>query len=206
MKPKAFSTAAGFRAWLEQHHDSTPELMVRCYKQHAKEKGMGYFEAVDEALCFGWIDGVRRSFDGSSFIVRFSRRRQNSIWSAVNIKRASQLEQAGRMQPSGLTALRSRNEQRSRIYSFESKPVELDEAYLLNLQSNDRAWKFFMAQPPWYRRTSQFWIMSAKREETRKKRLAILITRSEQGKPIPLLDRTPQKSGSLSGKRRRKLT
>lgn len=152
---------------------------------------MGYSGALDEALCFGWIDGVRSAFDEESFSVRFTPRRARSTWSAVNIERARSLEAAGRMQPPGRAAFRARVEERSRVYSFEAKSHELDAAGERQLRANKPAWRFFSAQSPWYRRTSKFWVMSAKREETRAKRLAVLITSSEKGTAIPLLVRTP---------------
>jgi uncharacterized protein YdeI (YjbR/CyaY-like superfamily) len=157
--PMAFSAPEGFRDWLEEHHGSARELLVRCYKSHALEKGMTYPQAVDQALCFGWIDGVRRRLDGESFSVRFSPRKAGSVWSAVNVKRADVLEA---------------------------------EPYLSKLRANKRAWAFFQAQAPWYRRTASFWVMSAKQDETRLRRLQLLISCSEREKTIPALTRPPQ--------------
>jgi uncharacterized protein YdeI (YjbR/CyaY-like superfamily) len=186
-----FSSRQEFRAWLLKHHDSASELIVRCYKSASKHKGLTYAEALEEALCFGWIDGVRRAIDEESFSNRFSPRRRDSHWSAVNIKRVKELTAAGRMHAAGQAAFGRRNSSRDRRYSYETRPTELDPAMLARLKRNARAWKFFRAQSPWYQRTSSFWVMEAKREETRQRRLEELITRSAKGEPIKLLDRRP---------------
>ena len=187
---KAFRNAAAFRTWLERNHSTERELVVKLYKVHAKEKGLTYTDALDEALCFGWIDGVRRGGDDESFSIRFTPRTAKSTWSAVNIKRATELEANGRMKESGLAAFRRRSAERSGIYAYENRQTELSVEYDKRLRSNKKAWKFFEAQPPWYRRTSIYWVMSAKKEETRERRLASLIQLSAKGKPIPQLDRT----------------
>jgi uncharacterized protein YdeI (YjbR/CyaY-like superfamily) len=187
MKLKSFASSNAFRVWLKQHHGSSDELLVRCYKVHAKHRGLTYREALDEALCFGWIDGVRRSVDGDSFSTRFTPRRTKSKWSAVNIRRAQQLEVEGRMHQSGQTAFRARDRSNSRRYSFEEKPSTLDRAGEKQFRRNRTAWKFFQAQAPWYRRTSIFWVMDAKREETRARRLAALIAACTRGEPVPPL-------------------
>jgi uncharacterized protein YdeI (YjbR/CyaY-like superfamily) len=187
--PTVFRTPGAFRAWLARHHGSATELVVRCYKVHAKARGITYAQALDEALCAGWIDGVRRSVDADSFSVRFTPRRAKSIWSAVNIKRAGELEAAGRMRPPGLAAFRARTEGHSRRYSFEAPPLELPAGFTRRLRANRRAHAYFESQPPWYRRTSTFWVMSAKREETRERRLEMLIACSEKNTPIPPLRR-----------------
>jgi uncharacterized protein YdeI (YjbR/CyaY-like superfamily) len=194
--PIAFRTPAAFRAWMARHHGSATELVVRCYKVHAKAKGITYAQALDEALCAGWIDGVRRSIDDDSFSVRFTPRRAKSIWSAVNIKRAGELEAAGRMRPSGLEAFRARTGDNSRRYSFESRAMDLGPAYAKRLRANKRAQVYLESQPPWYRRTSTFWVMSAKREETRERRLEVLIACSEKGTPIPPLRRPAPRPSS----------
>jgi uncharacterized protein YdeI (YjbR/CyaY-like superfamily) len=187
---KAFRDAAAFRKWLEANHASERELVVKLYKVHAKEKGMTYAQALDEALCFGWIDGVRRGGDEESFSIRFTPRTARSTWSAVNIKRATELDAAGRMHESGLTAFRKRSAERSGIYAYENRQTELTLDYAKKLRSNKTAWKFFESQPPWYRRTAIYWVMSAKKEETRERRLASLIEVSAKAKPLPQLDRT----------------
>jgi len=190
-RPVAFRAAADFRAWLARHHASETELVVRLFKVHAAARGMTYKGALDEALCFGWIDGVRRSLDDDSFSIRFTPRRARSIWSAVNIRRVGELEAEGRMRPPGQAAFRARTEERSRLYSFESKPVELAAPYARKFRARKRAWAYFKSRPPWYRRTSQFWVMSAKQEETRERRLEVLIACSDRQTTIPLLTRTP---------------
>ena len=186
-RPVAFATAAAFRAWLAKHHASSKELFVRCFKTSAGHLGLGHREALDEALCFGWIDGVRRSLDAESFSVRFSPRKPRSKWSLVNIRRVGELEAAGRMRKPGLAVFRARDESDPRRYSFESKPVALDPALEKRLRANGRAWRYFQEQAPWYRRTSSFWVMSAKREETRERRLGILLDCCARGMRIPVL-------------------
>jgi uncharacterized protein YdeI (YjbR/CyaY-like superfamily) len=163
---------------------------VRLFKVHASDKGMTYSDALDEALCFGWIDGVRRGGDEDTFTIRFTPRKPKSIWSAVNIKRATELDAAGRMHASGLAAFKRRSSERSAIYAYENRQTELSPQYAKRLRSNNKAWQFFQAQAPWYRRTSIYWVMSAKREATREKRLATLAEYSAKAKPIPQLDRT----------------
>jgi uncharacterized protein YdeI (YjbR/CyaY-like superfamily) len=184
-----FASRQEFREWLRKNHGTSAELLVRCYKVHAADKGLTYREAVDEALCFGWIDGVRRSVDENSFSNRFSPRKPKSTWSQINIRRAKELEAEDRMHPSGTAAFAARGAVNPRRYSYESRPTQLDAGLLEKLRANKRAWAFFQAQAPWYRRTSSFWVMDAKRKETRERRLAELIARSAKGKPIKLLDR-----------------
>ncbi len=186
---KAFRDAAAFRAWLERNHSSKKELVVKLYKVHAKEKGLTYKDALDEALCFGWIDGVRRGGDDESHSIRFTPRAARSTWSAVNIKRVQELEAAGRMHESGRAAFSRRSEGRSGIYAYENRQTELSPAYEKRFRARKSAWDFFQTQAPWYRRTSIYWVMSAKKEETRERRLATLIEVSEKRKPLPQLDR-----------------
>jgi uncharacterized protein YdeI (YjbR/CyaY-like superfamily) len=183
---RAFRGPAAFRAWLERHGSGTSGLLVRCYKTHASHKGLTYRQALDEALCCGWIDGVRRSLDDVSFSVRFTPRKAKSAWSTVNIKRFRELQAEDRVHASGLAAFDVRVKSR---YSFEARPVTLDPADLKRFQANRAAWRYFEEQPPWYRRTSVFWVMSARREETRARRLALLIAKSEAREPIPPLKR-----------------
>ena len=188
--PTAFRNAAGFRAWLNRHHASETEVLVKLYKVHAKQKGLSYSEALDEALCYGWIDGVRRGGDEESFNIRFTPRKPKSTWSAVNIRSVAALEASGRMHEGGRAAFSRRSAERSGIYAYENRGTELSPEYQRKLKANKRAWEFFAAQPPWYRRTSIYWVMSAKKEETRERRLSSLIDFSSEGKPIPQLDRT----------------
>jgi len=184
-----FASARAFHAWLARNHKTASELVVRCYKTHAKAKGVTYAEALDEALCFGWIDGVRRSVDAESFSVRLTPRKSRSIWSAVNIRKAAELEAAGRMRAAGRAAFAAREERSSKRYSYESKPNALHPALEREFKRNRPAWAFFQSQAPWYRRTSIFWVMEAKREETRARRFATLLECSLEGERIPLLRR-----------------
>ena len=184
--PRSFPSPGKFRAWLEERHSSATELFVRCWKTQASHKGMTYRQALDEALCLGWIDGVRHGLDEASFSVRFTPRKAKSAWSAVNVARANQLQKDGRLRPAGLAAFNARVKTR---YSYESRPQTLAPPYLKRFRANRRAWRFFEAQPPWYRRTSAFWVMSAKQPETRARRLNVLIARSEQQEGIPPLKR-----------------
>lgn len=189
MSIATFHSQREFRAWLQKNHKSTRELTVRCFKTGAKESGLTYRQALDEALCFGWIDGVRRAVDNQSFSTRFTPRKPRSKWSAINIRRAAELEAEGRLHPSGKAAFAARGLSPAKRYSYETRPTQLDQSYLVRLKANKKAWTYFRGRPPWYQRTSSFWVMDAKREETRQRRLAELITRSARGEPIKLLDR-----------------
>jgi uncharacterized protein YdeI (YjbR/CyaY-like superfamily) len=193
MKPTFFRDPAAFRRWLERHHARVAELWVGFHKKGTGLPSITWPESVDEALCFGWIDGVRKSLDETSYVIRFTPRRAKSTWSAVNIRRVGVLTRLGRMRPAGLAAFRARTAERSRVYSFESRPTELATPYARKLKSNRAAWSYFQAQPPWYRRTSQFWVMSAKKEETRLKRLDTLIACSAKGVWIGPLERAPKR-------------
>jgi uncharacterized protein YdeI (YjbR/CyaY-like superfamily) len=194
-KLRSFASVGAFRKWLKANHAKESELLVRCYKTHAQDKGITYREALDEALCFGWIDGVRRAADEESFSIRFTPRRSKSKWSLVNVKRARELETAGRMHSSGRAAFAARETKSSRRYSFEEKPTKLDPKSNKAFQANRTAWNFFRAQAPWYQRTSIFWVMDAKREETRTRRLNHLIDRSARKEPIKPLDRVRVRKG-----------
>lgn len=185
MKIKFFKSPADFRAWLEQHHATAPELWVGYYKKDSGKPSITWPESVDEALCFGWIDGIRKSVDDTSYTIRFTPRRPRSIWSAVNINRVQELTRQGRMRPAGEKAFAARTENRSGIYAYEQRQPELVEPYAKKLRQNKAAWKFFQAQPASYRKTVSWWIVSAKKEETRLKRLTQLIEVSAQGRTIP---------------------
>jgi uncharacterized protein YdeI (YjbR/CyaY-like superfamily) len=184
-----FESPPDFRQWLEKHHATERELWVGYYKKDSGKPSITWPESVDEALCFGWIDGVRKSVDETSYKIRFTPRRTGSIWSAVNIKRAQELIETGRMRPAGLEAFQNRKEDRSRRYSYEQEGAKLSGEYERKLKADPKAWEFFQAQPPWYRRTVTWWIMSAKKEETRLKRLGQLIKDSAQGRMVPPLTR-----------------
>jgi len=196
--PRGFSGAAEFRAWLAKNHATVTELFVRCSKAHVA-RGLTYRQALDEALCTGWIDGVRHSVDAASFAVRFTPRRPRSAWSTINIQRFLELQAEKRVRPAGLRAFETRVKSE---YSFESRPRALAPAYLRTFRSNERAWAFFEAQPPWYRRTCSFWVMSAKQPETRERRLGVLISRSERGEGVPPLKRPAAARAGASSRRR----
>lgn len=185
--PSSFRTQAAFRDWLEQHHQTRGELVVRLYRAHAAHLGLSYRQALDEALCFGWIDGVRRRFDADSFLVRFTPRKPGSIWSRINVAHAERLTTAGRMARAGLAAFRAREARRTGVYSFERKPMTLSPAFVRTFRANRKAWAYFQRAAPWYRRTSTYWVMSAKREETRATRLATLIDCCARGERVPPL-------------------
>ncbi len=189
--PRAFRSAAAFRAWLVKHHATAQELVVRCHKTHAASRGITYAQALDEALCFGWIDGVRRGVDGDTFSTRFTPRKPRSTWSRVNVAHVERLIREGRMAQPGLAAFAARDEGRTGVYSFERPPAKLSPAYAREFRANAAAWAYFQKRPPWYRRTSTYWVMSAKREATRAKRLASLIADSARRTPIPPLARNP---------------
>jgi uncharacterized protein YdeI (YjbR/CyaY-like superfamily) len=192
-----FASPPEWRAWLEQHHDQLDELWVGFYKRGSGKSSITWPEAVDGALCFGWIDGVRKSLDESSYMIRFTPRKSRSTWSAINIKRLAALKKLGLVHSAGLQAFQRRTEDRSAIYAYEQgKGAKLTAEYEKVFRANKDAWKFFRAQPPWYRRTSSWWVISAKKEETRQKRLARLIDDSAHRRPIPHLARPGTKSRS----------
>lgn len=179
MKPVSFASAAEFRDWLARHHAEAKELTVRLFRVGSSRRGLTYPEALDEALCHGWIDGVRRGLDEESYTIRFTPRRPGSIWSRVNIAHVERLIREGRMQPAGLRAFEARTAARTGLYSFENRrPEKLPPDLDAEFRRHAEAYAFFCAQPPGYRRTINFWIVSAKREETRRRRLARIIAQS----------------------------
>jgi len=184
VKPAFFDSSAAFRRWLEEHHDSTRELLLGFYKRGARKSGITYREALDEALCFGWIDGVRKAIDDEKWTIRFTPRKPRSIWSVVNTKRAHELIAGGAMRPPGLAAFEQRDEQRTQLYSYEAQSRPLDESYARRLRANEKAFRFFEAQPPSYQRIASWYVMSAKQEGTRQRRLASLIASSARGERI----------------------
>jgi uncharacterized protein YdeI (YjbR/CyaY-like superfamily) len=176
MEPIFFESPAAFRAWLEEHHASATELLVGMHKAGSGQPGMSWPESVDEALCFGWIDGVRRRIDDERYTIRFAPRRQGSIWSKVNIVKAAAQIARGRMKPAGLAAFEAREKERSGVYSFErEQPAELAPNELRVFQANRKAWAFFESVAPSYRRVVLHWVVSAKLAATRARRLAQLI-------------------------------
>lgn len=190
-KPIYFESPAAFRRWLEAHHDSAGELLVGYHKAHTGRPSLTWPESVDEALCVGWIDGIRRRVDDDRYTIRFTPRRRHSIWSLVNIRRVAALTAEGRMRPAGLRAFEARRDERSGVYSFERPaPAALGEADEQRFKTHRKAWAFFQSQPPGYRKTAMHWVTSAKKAETRDKRLATLIADSEAGLRIAQLRRS----------------
>ena len=189
-KPEFFSDLSAWREWLEEHHSNTDELWVGLYKRGSGRPSITWPEAVDGALCFGWIDGIRKSIDSTSYMIRFTPRKPRSVWSAVNVKRATELSASGLMHAAGLAAFQKLDDKRSGIYAYEQrKAAKLPEAYQKQFRANKTAWEFFQAQAPWYRITCSWWVISAKKEETRLKRLAALIKDSAHQRTIPALIR-----------------
>jgi uncharacterized protein YdeI (YjbR/CyaY-like superfamily) len=186
--PKTFRTPAAFRAWLARHHATATELELRLFKVHAAHRGLTYAQALDEALCYGWIDGVVHRLDEDSFRQRYTPRRPRSTWSWRNIGHVERLKKAGRMTPAGLAVYEAREAERSGVYSFEQDRRELTPAYVKAIRANKAAWACFQGQAPGNRRMMAHWIMSAKREETRIRRLGILIDSSARGRKIPQLE------------------
>jgi uncharacterized protein YdeI (YjbR/CyaY-like superfamily) len=182
MKPKFFRSPSVFRVCLSKHHATTGELLVGFHKKGSGKPSMTWPESVDEALCFGWIDGIRKRLDDDSYTIRFTPRRPRSIWSTVNIKRAGELAAEGLMKPPGLRAFESREENRSGIYSYEQRGDTLPQPYAGRMKKHKPAWAFFQAQPPSYRKTICWWVVSAKQEKTRLKRLDQLIEDSARGR------------------------
>jgi uncharacterized protein YdeI (YjbR/CyaY-like superfamily) len=182
MEVTFFESPAQFRQWLEEHHDKERELWVGFHKKGSGKPSITWPEAVDQALCFGWIDGIRKSLNTTSYTNRFTPRKRDSTWSAVNIKRVGELTELGLMQPSGLKAFEGRDARKAELYSYERANVKLDETYEQQFRAHELAWHFFQAQAPSYQRTALWWVMSAKKEETRLKRLSTLIEDSENGR------------------------
>ena len=186
--PKArihyFPDAAALRSWLLEHAATAGELHVGYYKRHTGKPSPTWSESVDEALCFGWIDGIRRRVDDERYTIRFTPRRPGSGWSAINVKMMAALEADGRMTPAGRAVFEARKDKQSAGYSYERREAPLDAPRLKAFQKNQAAWTFFEAQPPGYRRTLAWWVMSAKQEDTRDRRLAKLIASSAAKKRI----------------------
>jgi uncharacterized protein YdeI (YjbR/CyaY-like superfamily) len=181
MEPTFFKTPADFREWLQQNFDKQTELLVGFYKTGSGKPSITWPQSVDEALCFGWIDGVRKSIDNESYTIRFTPRKAKSIWSVVNINKIEELTKKGLMQPAGEAAYAKREESRSRIYSFENEAQILKPEYEKQFKANKKAWEFFQSQAPWYIKVSIHRIMTAKQEKTQLSRLEGLIKTSEKG-------------------------
>ncbi len=190
-RPIYFASSSAFRSWLEAHHDQALELWVGFHKRDSGKPSMSWSESVDVALCFGWIDGVRKSVDETSYKIRFTPRKASSRWSTVNIRKVQELTRLGLMNEAGSKAFEQRTPERSSSYSYEQRHlIELEESQTKLFRRSKKAWHFFHRQPNWYRKAALWWVVSAKREETRLKRLTQLIADSEQGRTIAPLTRT----------------
>lgn len=188
-----FATPADLREWLEHNHATAQELWAGFYKKGTGRPSITWPESVDEALCFGWIDGIRKGIDDTSYTIRFTPRKPSSIWSTVNIRRVGELAELGRMQPAGLAAFAKRKEEKSGIYSHEQRDAAVLEAESeQQFRANQAAWEFFQAQPASYRKAAIWWVVSAKQEVTRHKRLATLIDDSAHSRTIAPLTRRPK--------------
>jgi uncharacterized protein YdeI (YjbR/CyaY-like superfamily) len=184
ISPVFFANAVEFRKWLEVNHQTKTELLVGYYKVGTKKPNMTWSDSVDEALCFGWIDGVRRTIDNESYCIRFTPRNPGSSWSTVNIKKVEELIRIGKMMPAGMATFGKRVKINSAIYSYENLPEKLSIDLVVQFQEHYKAWNFFNSQAPSYQKTRIYWVMSAKQEATRKQRLAKLIGASESGKRL----------------------
>ena len=198
MEPTTFETPEDFRRWLEQHHDSEREVWVGMRRKSSGKPSMTWVQAVDEALCFGWIDGKTKRVDDTTWMIRFTPRRKGSNWSQRNIGRVEELTKAGRMHPAGVRAFEARPADRSGVYSYEQRHrAVFDPAYEERFRRERRAWAWFEAKAPSYRQAAIRWVVTAKREETRERRLRQLIECSAAGRTVPPL--TP--SRALAGRR-----
>ena len=186
MEPRFFDSAAEFRAWLEENHASESELWMGYYKKASGKTGLAYREALDEALCFGWIDGKVRTIDEATYMQRWSPRTARSPWSKINIARVRELKREGRMAPAGIEAF-ERRDRKAAGYSYEEAARGFTGEHLKTFRANRDAWTFFQAQPPGYRKMATFWVMTAKREETQKRRLERLIEDSSNHQRMAML-------------------
>lgn len=190
MKPVFFKTQSELHKWLKKNSGKETELSIGFYKVSSGKKGITNKEALDEALAFGWIDGIRHSIDEESYKNRYTPRRRGSNWSNINIKRVKELIKLGLMQPKGLEEFEKRDKKKTGSYSFENKKPGLSAEFVKKFKTNKKAWKYFSIKAPWYKRTSSHWVMSAKKEETRLRRLETLIKDSENNRDIALLIKT----------------
>lgn len=184
MAPTFFSKQSDFRKWLNKNHKKETELLVGFYKVDSGKPSTTWSQSVDEALCFGWIDGVRKSIDKDSYSIRFTPRKPTSIWSAININKIEQLTKQGLMKPAGLASFKLRKEHKSRIYSHEKDPVKLADEFENKFKANKKAWAFFTTQAPSYQKVMKHWIMSAKQKTTQLIRLDKTIRESENHKRV----------------------
>ncbi len=181
MTPLFFSKQADFRKWLERNHQIEKELIVGFYKVNSGKPSMTWSQSVDHALCFGWIDGIRKSIDQESYCIRFTPRKSNSIWSAVNIAKVEQFTAQGLMCPAGLAIFEKRTDEKSKVYSYEKEELIFLPDFAKQFKANKMAWNYFQLLAPSYRKLSMNWVMSAKQEATQKKRLNELIADCEAG-------------------------
>jgi uncharacterized protein YdeI (YjbR/CyaY-like superfamily) len=182
-----FESQAGFREWLERNHATEDALLIGFHKKASGRGGLTYREALDEALCFGWIDGVRTSLGPDAYSQRFTPRRKRSIWSNVNVKRFGELQSEGRAAPAGRAAFDSRTADRTGIYSAEQREIELEPGHLARLQADEAAWAYWRSAPPSYRKPATWWVISAKKPETRERRFVQLLNCSAKGERVPPL-------------------
>lgn len=193
-EPLFFEDPSAFYEWLREHHDKETEVWIGFHRKKFGKPTIAWSEAVDQALCWGWIDGIRKSIDDVSYMNRFTPRKPTSNWSAVNLAKVEELEKRGLMQPPGRAAFERRRTDRTAIYSYEQrKNPAFTPEQLAEFQAEAAAWEFFSAQPPYYRRTATYWVISAKREETRARRLRRLIEDSEAGRRLAHLSSPPKK-------------
>jgi len=202
--PRFFATPALWRAWLAKHHASTDVLWVGFRRVGSGEPSITWPQSVDEALCFGWIDGLRKSLDATSYAIRFTPRKTTSNWSAVNVRRMAELEREGRVAEAGRRAFAARREERTAIYTYEKRPIDLSPGHAKVLRANAAAWRWWSEQPPGYRKSVAWWIASAKQDATRERRLAQLVTCCAEGRPVPpyVPRLSPHVRGKVAGKQR----
>jgi uncharacterized protein YdeI (YjbR/CyaY-like superfamily) len=187
-KPTFFPTPADFRTWLKANHEKLQELFVGFHKRSSEKPSITWVEFVQVALCFGWIDGVRKSLDETSYMIRFTPRKRTSTWSSINIKFVQELTKKGLMHPAGLKAFAARNVKKSGIYSYEQrKSARFTREQEKRFRANKAAWEFFRSQALWYRRVTTYWVITAKKKETKRKRLSELIGHSQNQRRVPRL-------------------
>jgi uncharacterized protein YdeI (YjbR/CyaY-like superfamily) len=200
VNPIYFKSPTEFRRWLAKNYDKQSEVWIGMYKVSSGKKGITYNEALDEALCYGWIDGVRKSADAESYMQRFSPRTAKSYWSAVNTKRVAELTTLGRMHASGVAAFERRDKTATARYSFERETAALEPSAIKHFRANKAAWQYFDSEAPWYRRVAVHWVTSAKKPETRQRRLGTLIRDSAAGRRIGALPQRKKKVERVSGR------
>ncbi|MGB0523590.1 MAG: YdeI/OmpD-associated family protein [Flammeovirgaceae bacterium] len=189
-----FNNAAELRQWFHENHNKATEIWVGYYKKNSGKANFSWSESVDEALCYGWIDGIRKSIDEERYRIRFTPRKPNSIWSAVNLKKMEVLIANGLMQAAGLAAYEKKKKDKSKVYSFEQKEVSLSPTYEALIKANEEAWGYFQQLSPYYKKASIWYVMSAKRETTRQKRIQLLIECSAKGEKLPQFMKYKKKS------------